>query len=137
MATIEACLFYKLTHDAVVTAVAGTRGFPMVVPLDTTLPAWAYQLISSVPDQTHTGPSHLEFRRFQVTCIGDRYEDAIDLAEAIQADLNGFTGLMGGTGARYVTACQVENVMDGYGGPQEPLFEQKVRRMDVIIWYQR
>lgn len=135
MATIEECLLYELTHNAGVVAIASTRGYPLMVPLDTTLPAWAYQRISGIPDQTHEGPSGLVFGRFQITCLGDRYTQAVSLENAIRACLDGFTGTMGGAGGLSVWASQVTNMQDGYGGNQEPLFEQKVRRMDIEMWY--
>ncbi len=134
--TIEEAIFYHLTHDAGVIAIAAARGYPLMVPPETTLPAWAYQVITADGDDTHSGPSGLRMCQVQITCIGNKYSEAMALGNAVRASLDGYVGTMGGAGGLKVNPAQVTNESDGYGGSWEPLFEQKVRRMDVIVWYQ-
>lgn len=134
--TIEEAIFYQMTHAAGVIAIASTRGYPLTVPPEVTLPAWAYQVITADGDDTMSGPSGLRMARVQITCIGNKYSEAVALGNAVRTCLDGFTGVMGGAGGLVVCPAQVVNELDGYGGSWEPLFEQKVRRLDVIVWYQ-
>ncbi len=133
---IEEAISYHLMHDAGVIAIASTRGFPLMVPPNESLPAWAFQVIDGDRDHTHDGPSGLRMVRVQITCIGNKYLEAVALGNAVAASLNGYKGQMGGAGGLMVSPALVVDESDGYGGSLEPLFEQKVRRLDVMVWYQ-
>lgn len=131
---IEEGLYSYLTTVATpVIALAGARGFPILVPLDTTLPAWAYQVISQVKEKTHSGSEDLWMSRVQMTCIGSTYSQASGLAQAMYEALDCFEGVMGTV---YVHVAQCGEISDGYPGNAETFFEQNVKRFDVVIWHE-
>lgn len=112
---IEEALYGELSTDSGVAALASTRGYPLVIPQDATLPAWAYQRIYGPRVLTHEGPSGLAKARIQITAIAATYDGAKDLAAAIRAALDGFAGMLGGTGGVAVKYCHVDNEFDGFG----------------------
>ena len=126
----EALSAYLLAH-ASVAALAGTRGYPNVVPQEVALPNWAYQRISGPELMDHGGNAKLESGRFQFTCHGDEYRDAKNLARAIRAALRGYRGLMGGAGGVNVEGIYVIGEYDGYN---EQSRVQTVR-LDAEVWY--
>ena len=128
---IFAALYGELSTDAGVVALASTRGYPSVIPQDADYPAWAYQQISGFDTLPHDGPTNFQFARYQITCVAETYLAAQNLALAVQAALDGFTGEMGGTGGVTVHFCHVENLTDGYNTGTET----HTVRCDVVIWF--
>ena len=126
--SIESGLYAHLTSDPDVSALVGDRIYPLLVPQDATLPAIAYQRISTGRDETHTGPSGLSQARIQLTCIADSYDAAKAVADAVRSSLDGFSGTMGGIN---VGACFVTNDRDDWAAS----LDMPVVRLDVIIWH--
>jgi hypothetical protein len=111
---IYQALYTYLSTESGVAAIAGTRGFPNVVPQDQNYPAWAYQQISGDDLMPHDGPTNFNFARYQITCVAESYIEAQDLALAIQVALDGFTGLMGGGSGVTIYYCHCDDITDGY-----------------------
>ncbi len=128
---IEEALAYHLLNDAVVSALAGDRGYPQVIPQEAALPAWAYQRISGPRLLAHDGPTGLASPRFQITCTGNTYGEAKGLCNAIRVALDGYKGLMGGASGVQVESAGVENEIDGYN---QATGKQTVR-LDLLIWH--
>lgn len=79
-----------LVADAGVTALVGTRVYPVKAPTGATLPFCVYQKVSDVPVVgLDTSSDAVKFARISVNCIGSRYSEAKDLAEAIRVALDG------------------------------------------------
>lgn len=131
MADIEAGLFAFLSADAGISAVVGTRIYPLRVPEDATLPALAYHKISGPSEHSKDGDMNLNHPRFQFTCWADKYADAKAGRTAVVAALNGFAngGTMGG--AVVVEQVIVTDDMDLHD-PQSLEFGASV---DAIIWH--
>ena len=96
MAVIEEALVALLEGDADVGALAGDRIYPIVVPAGATLPAIAYQRISTRRPEEMDGPSGLARPRFQFTCVGTDFGVVKALAKAVRAALDGFSGTVSG-----------------------------------------
>lgn len=126
--SIESGLYTHLTNDPDVSALVGDRIYPLLVPQDASLPAIAYQRISTGREEAHTGPSGLCSARIQLTCIADSYESAKSVADAVRKSLDGFSGTMG---TFEVGACFVVNDRDDWASS----FDVPVVRLDVIIWH--
>ena len=109
---LEEGIYTELSTDSGVTAIAGTRGYPLVIPQDASLPAWAYQRISGPRVLAHDGPTGLAQARVQFTCTAGSYDEAKSLANAIRGALDGFKGMLGG--GVFVGYAHVENEIDGY-----------------------
>jgi hypothetical protein len=110
-----------------VTALIGTRLYPVVLPQAPTFPAVSYQWISGVgfPNMENTGS--LRMQRVQFTAWAPTYTAAVQVFEAVRARLNGFKGVNGGTqfeGAFFV------NEVDLY----EPEPQLYGRAGDFFVW---
>lgn len=112
---IETALYNELTVvNAGVKAIASTRGYPVFVPLDATLPAWSYQCFRYPGALAHDSDTGIESVRIQITCTATTYLVARNLAAAIRTALHGFSGVMGGAGGANINYCECTTLMDGY-----------------------
>lgn len=78
----------KLTADAALTALVGSRIYPQFLPQDPTLPAIVLSVISDVPVQPSFTGSHattLREARLQVDAYATKYLDAHQVADAVDA----------------------------------------------------
>lgn len=126
---IEEALISLLKDTAGVTAIAGTRGYPLQIPQDAALPAYAYQRISGPREATQEGASGFALARIQIGCQAETYAEAKALKEAIRLAVDGYQGTMGG--GVTVFGCYVENELDGMPGVNEA----RVVYIDVLIEY--
>lgn len=127
MATIEEALYSDLTTAAGVVAIAGTRGYPELIPEISALPAWAYQTITSNREPVHSGSSGLTEQTIQITCQAVTYASAKALAAAIRARLHGFKGTLSGLKVHRIT---VDNDQDGLADE-----DGATVRVDVSVFY--
>jgi hypothetical protein len=98
--SIETALFGYLSTYAGLTALVGTRVYPLNLPPKPTLPAVTYQKVSGARIRT-MGNTNLGGRpRFQLTAWADTYAGAKDVAAQLQAALEGYNGVMGGVTVR-------------------------------------
>jgi hypothetical protein len=128
---IEEALFAHLTSDSDVSALVGTRVYPLVAPQDAELPLLVYQRISTPRVRSQSGPSGLAHPRFQITARATSVSQLRDLANKVRIALDGFKGVMGGASGVNVGAIFQDNERDGYG---ETTMEYSVQ-MDFIIWH--
>lgn len=94
---IEEALYSQLTGNAGVTAIAGTRVYPAMLPQNVTLPAISYVRVDTVSVQSHSGNSGLARARFQISAWASTFTVARNLAEKIRLALESFRGSFGGT----------------------------------------
>lgn len=79
-----------LVADSGVTSLVGTRIYPVVAPNGADLPFCVFTKVSDVPVVgLDTASEGVRFARIQVSCFGDRYSEAKDVAEAIRQALDG------------------------------------------------
>lgn len=96
---IEQDLYLYLTTDPGISALAGSRVYPVKLKEGATLPAVTYQRVSTARTYAHAAASGLAHPLFQITAWGKQYEEARALADAIIAALNGYRGGMGQSSA--------------------------------------
>lgn len=84
----------ELLKNTEVTALIGTRMYPLALPQEPTLPAVVYTIISSVPanSYTNTVDSTAEEARVQVDVYGETYKSVHEVAAVIDAAVLGLTG---------------------------------------------
>jgi Protein of unknown function (DUF3168) len=84
---IESDLFTALSTPTVITALVGTRIYPVRLPPDPTLPAIHYKFVggSSQATQDTLGSQR---SRAEVSCWGATYSDAVTLRAAVVAALS-------------------------------------------------
>jgi hypothetical protein len=87
---IETSLYAVLSGNSAITAIVGTRIFPLTVPEDWNLPALTYQVISSVSHPTFSTAGEQRIR-VQIDCWADTYSDAVSLRAAVISALNGYS----------------------------------------------
>ena len=112
-------------------------GYPLFVPQDADLPAWAYQRINPSREQmSHAGATGLVTDRFQITVQGSEdsgvsaYGVTIAAAEALRAALDGYQGLMG---TLNVDGCFVRSIDDDWALSRE----LPVARLEISVMYRR
>ena len=108
----EAGIFRRLTADAAVNALAGTRVYPLVLPDEGPMPAITYQRISPGRSYTTTGRVELARIRLQIDCWAEEYSQVKALFAGVLASLECFRGtLPEGT---YVDTIQLDSASDLY-----------------------
>jgi len=128
MADLEEALVTLLLADVGFTAVCGERLFPVVIPQDVALPSVAYQRISGAREYALDGRSGLARPRIQFTCVGNRYSDARNAANALREVLSGYRGTVDGV---WIQAAFLENEDDAFTDDSGLYSVQQ----DYFIWY--
>jgi hypothetical protein len=91
----EKAVYALLSEAAAVTALAGSKIFPVLAPQDTDAPFIVYHRIDAARVYSIAGPSGLAFARVQVDAYALTYAAAKNLAAAVRQTLNGFRGTAG------------------------------------------
>jgi hypothetical protein len=128
VAEIEEAVYSRLTTTAAVTAICSTRIYPNKIPQEATLPAVAYQRVSTRRVKAHAAPTGLARVRVQVTCVASSYSAVKALATAVRKAMEGVMGTVGGVG---VQGSWLETDADEYGDA-ETLHSV---RQDFMIWH--
>ena len=105
---IDEALYAHLSTDAGVSALTGTRVYPEALPQGVTFPAITYLQVSSVPIRTMGGRQGRS-PRFQIDCWGSTATSAREVAEAVIAALDHYSGTMGGVDGVIVRGAFLEN----------------------------
>jgi hypothetical protein len=127
--TLEQAIFNHLSTYAGLTALIGTRLYPVNLPQGSTLPAVTYQRISSVRMRTFGAARLGRVVRVQFTAWALSYASRHEIAEQLTTALEGYDGLMGGTGGVVVLAVQADNELDDY----EPTAKAWQAAMDFTV----
>ncbi len=90
--TIEDALYAKLTSDAAINAITGSRVYPVKMEDNPTFPAITFQRISSTREQTMSGRVSYCSALYQIDSWSVSYDVTRDLASKIFALLEGFRG---------------------------------------------
>lgn len=125
---VEAGLRSYLTTHPEVSALVGTRVYPLALPQGVTLPAVTYQLIASVRQPAYDGIARLTQARFQIDCWAETYASLVQLARAVTGALDGYEGPLGDAVAHEV---RIVSAVDG----REPETALWRRTIDVTVWY--
>ena len=132
MAEIEEAVYSRLTATGAVTALVGSgsaaRIYPNKIPQEATLPAVAYQRVSTRRVKAHAAPTGLARVRVQVTCVARTYSEVKALAVVVRKALEGVMGTVGGLA---VQGSWLETDADEYGDA-EGLHSV---RQDFMLWH--
>lgn len=72
-----------------ITALIGTRSYPVILPTAPTLPALTFQIVGSSSYQTLTSAG-MQRIRLQIDCWGQSYASAVTLRDAVVTSLDGY-----------------------------------------------
>jgi hypothetical protein len=121
---VETAIFTVLSTSSAVSALAGTRVYPAVLPKDPTLPAVVYKFVGGSNQPTMDTPGK-QRARLQLDCFGETYSDAITLRKAVVQTLAGYRSA--------AFQSQVLNATADDGFDQDLL--QYVAIADAVIWF--
>lgn len=113
--TLEQALYSYLSGYAGLTALVGTRIYPVTMPQGVTYPAVTYRKVSGLAEYVlgqHV--PELYNPRYQFDAWGTSYSSVKSVAEQIKAALGGYSGLMGGASGVRVIGSWIVNEIDLY-----------------------
>ena len=126
---IEELLFRHLTRNQALVALVDNRIYPLVLPQNPTIPAIAYQRISTqmVLDRDD---AHLQRPRFQFDCYDRRAIQAWRLADALEEAL---AALKGQDGDPRIDCTLLDGRTDLFD-PDTNLYRVSI---DAFIWFEK
>ncbi|GIV86629.1 MAG: hypothetical protein KatS3mg054_0658 [Chloroflexus sp.] len=92
-----------LRNNPSVSALVGTRIYPLVVPPDVAKPAIAYQVISESRGYIMTGQDGITNTRIQLTIVANSVTSADAVGRACHNALSGYSGQVGSTTIYLIT----------------------------------
>ena len=110
LADVRKAIYSRLTDDAAIIAVAGSRVYPVRLKQGEKRASIVYQRISAVGDMTMQGPVSLAQTRFQIDCWSDSADEATSLANLVKESLNGFQGQIGVGGNSPVDRVRIQGI---------------------------
>jgi hypothetical protein len=110
--SIEEKIFYRLRTNDAVSALVGTRIYPIQLPPGRTLPAITYTRVSTVRGHCLGGPSGRLRPRIQIDCWADTYSGARTLADKVRLCLDGFLGAI--DGESNIGGIKLDGEYDGF-----------------------
>ena len=128
---IEQAIKRELLADSGITSLIGERLYYVKAPQNVTKPYVVFFKASGPREYSHDGASKLARPRFQFSCFATTYDQAKQIAEAIRAAIEAFSGTMGGAGGVEVGSCFCINESDIYEEDTR-LFHVAV---DYLIWH--
>jgi hypothetical protein len=105
-------------------------GFAGILPKDFAGVAYTWKVVSGKPSTGLQFTRGLRMRRFQIDCFGPTAAQAMELAGAIDATLNGFRGSLPDPDSTYVDSSIRE------GEPEGPEYSDSARNYWVMLEYE-
>ena len=96
MSEIDEALITKLEAASAVTAICGTRIYPVKFPQSVTVPAIRINHIGAARVYTLSGAGGYVHDRFQIDSIAKLYKDVVALAKSVRQELEAFKGTVDG-----------------------------------------
>lgn len=131
--TISTAIFSRLSGDATVSGLVGTRIYPQTLPQEPTYPAITYDRVSTRAIQCRGNGSY-KASRWQFDCYAITYLGAEALGQAIEDSLTTWTRASGPR----VSVVLAENWRDGFedivlGDASTGVYRAT---LDFFIWYE-
>ena len=127
--TIRDDLWVRLTSGTTaLTALIGTRVYRDLLPQNPTYPCIAYRRVSAVRLYDVTGPIAQATPRFEVACFSNDASEVEDVAEAVRANLNGWSST---TGTVTVHNTELVSESDLY----DPVIEAHQISIDIALFH--
>jgi hypothetical protein len=86
--TVDSIIFGILNGNSAVTGVVGSKIFPSQAPQTTSFPFIVFETISTMPNNTKSGPSEMDQYRIQVTTLSTENNQANDIADKVRSALD-------------------------------------------------
>lgn len=127
--SVESELFTRLTSVSSVTALLGTRIYPLILPQNPTLPAAQYAMIDATPRENLFANAGLYRYELQIDIFADKYADVVTGENVVRKALQGYDNI--GTG----NIQAIHHMMSTDDFEKEIANFKKVLRFSV--WYSR
>lgn len=129
----EAAVRNRLVTTAAVTALVGSRVYPVIAPADADLPFVTWRRTSIQRQHSLSGPVGVPMVMLTVDAFATTYEAVRDLADTVRVSLDGWGGTFQNT---VVSNVSLENESDGFvqlaGGDVPPVYT--VQMTFGILW---
>lgn len=122
----EKAIYARLAAVAGVTALVGTRIYPVLAPQNPTFPHLVYQRISAERIGNLGADTDMVESRVQVSCFADSYSGTKELADAVRLALQRADGTFGGV---TVDDMWIESDQDIY----DPQTRDHFVAIDVLV----
>ena len=129
---MEEALIAKLLDTSGVSAIVGTRVFPLSLPQGSAKPAITVQRVSGAPLYADDGEVGLEAARMQIDCWAETYSGAKLLSRAARDCLSAFSGTHEGINFRYLMLDAERDLREGGSNADHYPFRTS---LDFIVWY--
>lgn len=138
--SIEAAFYYEVINTAAISALIGTRFYPLIAPSSVTpTQSYAtYQKISNAHEHHQTDRAGLTQARYQINCWSPTQKAASQLAEEFRIALDRFSGAMGEAGSTVtVPFMELASEQDTLEIPNDASQQGCYGiTMDFLIWYE-
>jgi hypothetical protein len=107
--------------EPLVTNLIGTRSYPLLPQFDPAAinyPAVVFRLSDREREHTHGGPVDVAVSRFELICVGQKYIDVVNVANAVRRSFNNREGHYGSP-ALQIGAVAIEGEEDLPYSPEE------------------
>jgi hypothetical protein len=129
----EAAVRNRLVTTPAVTAIVGSRVYPVIAPADADLPFVTWRRTSIQRQHSLSGPVGVPMVMLTVDLFATTYEGVRELADAARVSLDGWGGTFQNT---VVSNVSLENESDGFvqlaGGDVPPVYT--VQMTFGILW---
>jgi hypothetical protein len=118
---IEEFVLDRLAEPGV-TNLIGSRSYallPQFDPLKVNYPAVVFRLSDREREYDHGGHADAALSRFEIICVGQKYLDVVNVANAVRRAFNNSEGSYGGPPALQVGAVVIEGEEDLPYSPEE------------------
>jgi len=124
-----------LKNDAGVSAIVGTKVYPLRAPRDIAFPFVIYQTIGGAPEHCMVSDAGVRGTLVQLSSWAAEHAAALVLAMAVETSLKDFSGTLGGIGGvtvdRIFAETEIVDDLDETAGT-EPAHRA---RQDLRVWY--
>lgn len=121
--SVEQSIYSILSGNAGVTAIAGTRIRPIMVGNADGFPAVTYQRVTTSQRYSYGGNSNKATGRWQLNCLAATYAQAKNLAEAVKAAIDTYSGTSGDFRLAHVFVDDMQDLPhDPEDGSEKPIY---------------
>jgi hypothetical protein len=110
MTIIDEAIFTILSGNSGVSAIVGTRIYPMQLPLECTLPALSFSKPSNPFRRVSGSP------RFQIDCWAEDFLQCQHLRDMVETALNGYAGLVNSVNIIQIIPLEAPDMYDSTTG---------------------
>lgn len=127
----EAVLRSALVGSAAVSAIVGSRIYPVLAPASAAMPLVTWRRSGVQREQTLSGPMGLPRVSVEYSIYGTTYEQARELADSMRAVLDGYGGTLDNTTIRQTSLEDESDDFVTLAGADLPPVYQVTQRYDV------